>query len=123
MGGTGHSLGGALIIKAMENKKVCDRLDLQAHAFNPEVGLRDILRPGERKQDYNNLYVHLARGDPISEGYTYQDNPMGHVTVQDFEASHGGEAHSISNFMDENKGDSFDREMVAYSEQMADPNI
>lgn len=44
---------------------------IQVHVINPGVGLHDIVPNGQNPDEWKNFYVDLAKGDPISEQYTY----------------------------------------------------
>ena len=88
----------------MEHPKVNEKIDMEAHVFNHEVGLRDIVS-GQDSSKFDNLHVHFAKCDIISEYYSWHDIPLGHITHHDFESKHAGQTHSISNFIDLNLDD------------------
>ena len=63
---------------------------------------------GADPKDYDNTYIHLSHGDTISEGYTHQNIPIGHVNEHDFGASNALAAHSMNNWKTEYGGDPWD---------------
>ena len=76
------------MIYSMKNPEIRKKLTLGAHAFNPGVGLSDIITDKQDPKEFQMLHVHLSRGDIISERYVYQDNHLGHVTHKNFHAKH-----------------------------------
>ncbi len=67
---------------------------MECHSFEPEVGLRDIIKDQDPSK-YKNLYVHLPKNNLISQHYDYQDTPLGNITHEDFHSRWADDAHWI----------------------------
>ncbi len=70
--------------------------------------LLDIITDKQDTKEFHRLHVHLAKGDIISDGYSYQDNPLGHITHKNFQTSHVLDTHSMKHDAVTNYRDSWD---------------